>query len=49
MKVTAEQRERMARLRSRAKPPAGFILVDGEPMAYWTKDGKPIPTVSNLP
>ena len=28
--------------------PAGYILCDGEPMAYWTGNGKPLANVSNI-
>lgn len=31
-----------------AMTPAGHILVDGEPMAYWTRDGRPLADVDNV-
>lgn len=40
--------DRMAALAKRANKPAGFIIVDGRPMAYWTRDGKPLTTVANI-
>ena len=31
-----------------ADEPAGHILCDGEPMAYWTTTGKPLASVFNV-